>query len=264
MRTRLRQLSLGLAFVFALALINQAEAKTIHFGGEAEVVPIVAGEPTLFRFPSEVKTISRASRYGIAPANPDEPNYAFLEVRPRFSTGSGEVVFVLSDGTIVKTKIVVVPKAIPERTDSIYEFKSKESLLTQGGGPDAAPKMTDLELMKALLRNDQVAGYEAKSLTRTLSPGFKGVTTRLIRIYSGNLYNGYIFEIENTSKGKRLFLNVPNLVLGDPNVAILSSADDYVLEAPGVAGSKTYLRIVAKATSLYNQLILPIQVVEKR
>ena len=264
MRKCLVYFTLGLALGFAFALVRQAEAKTIYFGGEAEVIPVVAGEETLLRFPAEVKTISRASRYSIGPANPEEPNYAFLQIRPRFSSGSSDVVFVLSDGTIVKTKIAVVAKAIPEKTDSIYEFKSKESLLNQGGGKDAAPNLSDLELMKALLRNDQVAGYEAKSLTRTLSPGFKGVTTKLIRIYSGNLYNGYIFEIENTTKGKKLYLNVPNLVLGDPNVALLSSADDYVLEPAGVAGSKTYLRIVAKATSLYSQLILPIQVVEKR
>ena len=99
---------------------------------------------------------------------------------------------------------------------------------------------------------------------RTISPGFKGVETKLIRIYTGNQYNGYVFELRNSTKLQTLFVNVQNLVLGDPNVAILSAVDQAILGPEGSGHDKTYLRIVAKPSSLYNQLILPIQVIEKK
>ena len=256
---------------FGLSLLSpfHALAKTIYFGSETETVTLIYGNSTLFRFSGEVRTISQASRFEISPANSDQPNYSLLSIRPRFSTGSTEVVFILADGTTIKTKLVVVSNAIPEKTDSIYDFKSKESLVNLNDDPKAGSSLSELALMKAMIRGDQVTGYEVKNLVRSLSPGFKGVETNLVRIYTGNQYNGYIFELKNTTKAQRLFVNVQNLVLGDPNVAILSTVDHAILEpessGPENSGKeKTYLRVVAKPSSLYNQLILPIQVIEKR
>ena len=238
-------------------------ARTLYFGSETETVTLLAGNATLFRFPGEVRTISQASRFEIAPANGDQPNYSLLSIRPRFSTGSTDVVFILSDGATIKTRLVVVSKML-EKTDTIYDFKSKESLVNAEDEGKAGSSLSELALMKAMVRGDQVTGYEVKNLVRTLSPGFKGVETKLIRIYTGNQYNGYIFELANKTKAQRLFVNIQNLVLGDPNVAILSTIDQTVLEPEGSAREKTYLRIVAKPSSLYHQLILPIQIVEKQ
>lgn len=247
------------------SLPREASARVIYFGSETEVVSLVYGGATLFRFPGEVRTISQASRFEIAPANGDQPNYALLSIRPRFSSGSSDVVFILSDGTTIKTRLVVVSRAIPEKTDAIYEFKSKETLIGDGGTDDkAGAKISELELMKAMLRGDEVAGYDVRNLVRTISPGFKGVTTKLVRIYTGNQFNGYIFELTNTTKAQKLFINIQNLVLGDPNVAILSAVDHAVLDPPGKGQEKTYLRIVAKPSSIYNQLVLPVQVVDKK
>ena len=251
-------------FTFLVASMPvRALARTIYFGSETETVTLDYSNPTLFRFPGEVRTISQASRFEIAPANADQPNYSLLSIRPRFSTGSTPVVFILADGTTIKTKLMVVSKVNPERTDSIYDFKSKESLLDS----DEAGKvgsLSELALMKAMIRGDQVTGYEVRNLVRTLSPGFKGVETKLVKIYTGNQYNGYIFEISNKTEGQRLFVNVQNMLLGDPNVAILSTVDHSILEPKNSGHEKAVLRIVAKSSSLYSQLILPIQVVEKR
>lgn len=241
-----------------------AQARTIYFGSETEVVPLIYGAPTMFRFPGEVRTISQAQRFRISPANADSPNYALLSVNPRFASGSSEVAFILGDGTIVKTRLVVVSKAIPEKTDSIYDFKSKESLLRGDGESKTGATLPELDLMRAIIRGDEVAGYEVRNLVRTISPGIKGVTIKLVRIYTGNQFNGYIFEITNTTKDQKLFVNVQNLMLGDPNVALLSTSDLDIIEPEATGNHKTYLRIVAKPTSIYNELKLPIQVAEKR
>ncbi|MGK5086904.1 hypothetical protein WDW86_05050 [Bdellovibrionota bacterium FG-2] len=247
--------------VMGLCLQHKAIAKTIYYGSETEVVSLVAGGPTLFRFPSEVKTISQSKRFTIAPATHDQPNYALLSVQPRVGSGGSSVVtFILSDGTIIKVKLVVVSAAIPEKTDSVYEFKSKESLLPQSGAGSPGSGVSELELMKAMLRGDEVAGYEVRNLTRTLIPGFKGVTTKLLRVYTGNQFNGYIFELHNKTRDQSLYINTQNLMLGDPNLAILSSVDQAVIEPKG----ETYLRIVAKPTSSYNQLILPVETITVR
>lgn len=250
--------------MFIVVVPNRASARLIYFGTETEVISLVFGGATLFRFPGEVRTISQANRFEITPANSDQANYALLSVRPRFSTGSSDVVFILADGTTVKTKLVVVSNAIPEKTDSIYEFKSKDTLLSNGNDAKTGSGLSELELMKAMLRGDEVSGYEVRNLVRTISPGFKGINTKLVRIYTGNQFNGYIFELTNTTKKQKLFINVQNLVLGDPNVAILSAVDQSIIEPEGSGREKTYLRVVAKPSSIYNQLILPIQVVEKK
>lgn len=253
-----------LVIASCLTIPTLSLARTVYFGSETEVIPLVFGQASLLRFPAEVKTISQAARFEIAPANRDEPNYALLEIRPRFSTGSSDVAFILSDGTVIKLRLSVVSKAVPEKTDSIYDLKSKESLLGTQSDSKTGPVLSDIEFMKALIRGDQINGYEVRNLTRTLSPGIKGVRIQLVRMYSGSQYNGYIFEISSTTKGHKLYVNLPNLVLGDPNVALLSSIDQAVLEPEGNPASKTYLRVVAKPTSLYNQLILPIEAVERK
>lgn len=255
---------LGALLLFGLQ--NHAEARSIYFGSETEVVTVVFGTETMFRFPGEVRTISQASRFEIQPANPDSPNYSLLKVRPRFSSGSSDVVFILADGTTIKTRLLIASKAIPEKKDAIYDFKAKESLVDNGDGPEGktGTSLSEIELMKAMLRGDEVSGYDVRNQSRSISPGFKGVSTRLVRIYTGNQFNGYVFELSNTTKAQKLFINVQNLTLGEPNVAILSAVDRPVIEASGKGESKTFLRIVAKSSSIYNQLILPVQVVDKK
>lgn len=246
------------------SLVYRAEAKTIYFGSETETITLGYGGATLFRFPSEVKTITQAKRFDIQPANSDQPSYSLLSVTPRFSQGSSNVVFLLNDGSIIKTRLVIVSQMLPEKIDSIYDFKNKETLIATGQDQKTGSNLSELELMKAMVRGDNVAGYEVKNLIRTIQPGFKGVDTKLVRIYTGNQFNGYVFEISNLTKNQKLQIQVQNLMLGDPNLALLSTVDASVIGPEGSETAKTYVRIVAKSTSIYNQLILPIEVVEKR
>ena len=240
-------------------LCQVATARVVYYGSEPESITVGYGGPTLFRMPSEVRTISQAQRFTIEPADPDQPNYALLKVTPRFMSGVSQVTFILSDGTPIRTRLVVSSKQ-NETIDNFYEFKSKESLL-KDDEIKAGPGISEIELMKALIRGDSiVANYDIKNPVRVISPGFKGVTTTLIRRYAGDTLVGYIFEVKNVTSDKFLSINVPNLTLGDPNLAILSNVEPQVIRPD----SRALLRIVAKSTSLYDQLILPIQIVEKK
>ena len=254
--------SLGIMLPFASEVV---QARTIYFGTETEVVPLVYPGPSIFRFPGEVRTISQAQPFQIVPADKESPNYALLSVTPRFMRGSTDVSFILGDGTIIKTRLIVVSKAIPEKTDSIYDFKSKDSLVQNGGEETkAGTSPPEIELMKAIIRGDEVSGYEVKNLVRTLSPGIKGVDIKLLRIYTGSQFNGYIFSVVNTTQNQKLFINVKNMMLGDPNTALLGSVDQDIVEPEATGRGKTYLRIVAKPTSIYSELKLPVQSVERK
>lgn len=241
-----------------------AAARTIYFGNETEVVTLVAGEETLLKFPSDVRTISRAQRYEILPADPEQSNYSLLKVRPRFSSGSNPVVFILNDGTTIQTKLVVAPTGSPEKTSALYEFRPKEAMLSEAQGKETTTSLSDLDLMKAMIRSDEVPGYDVRRVSRPMNPGFRGVEMTLVRVYTGNRFNGYVFELLNTTKEKSLLVNIQNLLLGEPNQAILSSIDSPVIEPAKSPKAKTLLRIVAKPTSVYSKLVLPIEVVEKK
>lgn len=235
-----------------------AFGKTVYFGSETETLTLSYGSPSLFRFPTEVRTITGASRFEIKPANGDSPNYSVLAVRPRFTSGSSQITFMLNDGSLVRTKLSVISGN--RDADGVFDFKAKESLLPDSSGGDRTSNLSDLELMKAVIRDGDVSGYSITRPAQTITPGFRGVETVLVKKYSGR-FNAFVFEIKNVTKN-RLFINIQNLMLGDPNLAILSSVDSPVLEARGKDGAKTYLRIVAKSTSSYAKLVLPVQIVE--
>lgn len=252
---------MGLALLF---FASGASARTIYFGSETEMISLAPTGSTLFKFPSDVRTISQAQRFEIQPADSEQPNYALLSVRPRVSSGSTNVVFILNDGTIIRTKLVVVSGGNPDRTEAIYEFKPKDSLVSAPGDGPSASGISELELMKAMIRGDEVAGYQVRNISRTISPGFKGVATTLVQVYTGDQFNGYVFQVENRTKDKLLAINVQNLMLGDPNQALLSNVDSEVIEPQKSGKEKTFLRIVAKPTSTYSKLVLPVQTVEKK
>ena len=78
------------------AVSGSAEARTIYFGTDTEIVPLIYGGPTILRFPMEVRTISQAQKFEITPTSADSPNYAVLSANPRFTSGSSDVAFILS------------------------------------------------------------------------------------------------------------------------------------------------------------------------
>lgn len=233
--------------------------RNIYFGNRTESIQIPYGGTYLFRFPSEVRTITGARKFTIRPADRNQPNYAVLSVEPRISNGSNKVVFILSDGTIINTKLSIGLNSAADKLDDVVDFRSDDNEPTveverQTNSP------SELELMKAMIRGEKASGYSIKDMSKEISPGFKGISTRLVRKYVGGKYSGFIFELSNTSRNQTLSINIKNLSLGDPNLAVLSNVNKEAIEPKATA----LLRIVAKATSQYNQIILPVETVEKR
>ena len=245
----------------ALLLVSYqtAFARIIHYGEAKETVTVSYGGPTIFRFDEDVKTISQASRYKIEPSDSANPSYKMLSVIPRFTNGSNDVTFILANGAVVQTRIVVVPKALPEKTDSFYDFRPKDQLIDRETFSAQEDNVTTLELMKAMIRSDKMVGYQVRSLERSVRSGMSNVEAKLVKVYTGPKYNGYIFEVENKSSKKSYAIDLLALTLGKPNLAILSQTDEKVLEPKGKNKKyKTYLRIVAKPTSVYYSVRLPI------
>jgi len=230
---------------------NKCVARTIYYGSETEIITVEFGNDTILRFNEPVKTISRVSRFSISPSDKKSPDYSTLSITPRFRKGESSVTFLLANGAVVSTKIVTVSKAIPEKTDSFYDFIPKQNLIEKEA--NSGPNITDIELMKAMIRWDDVVGIKVRPLVRTLKTGIKGLSAKLVRVYTGAKYNGYIFKIRNSTKKDYIF-EIKSLTLGRPNQALLSQVDKKILKPK----EATFLRIVAKPTSIYYNVNLPI------
>lgn len=242
-----------LAMVFLL--VARAEAKIIVYGTGAEQVRIKHGGPTIFRFPKAVQTISGASKLQIKPANASDPSYTDLEVTPRFTNGVNEVIFFLVDKSVVRTKIIVSPN--DPAADGLYDFKSSES--AEAGDSENAPAISEVELLKAMVRDDTVSGYKINRVSQGFPSKNPSARAELIRIYRGSPFNGYVFKLINTSWKKNVEVDVRHLTVGDPNLAILSQSDETILYPKGKGVSETLVRVVAKNTSSSSDVILAME-----
>ena len=96
-----------------------------------------------------------------------------------------------------------------------------------------------------MIRWDKVLGYRVSHFSRPVSTGTRGVSARLLRLYVGPRYSGYVFQIENNSR--RVYaIDLTKLTLGRPNLALLSQVDHKTLK-PKRGKNKTYLRCCGKA-----------------
>jgi len=246
----------ALALVLLSALLaSRAEAKTVVFGSTVEQVRIKHGGATVFRFQKAVQTITGASRLQIEPANKADPSYTLLSVTPRFTNGVNEVSFFLIDKTVVRTKILVSPN--DPAADSYYDFKSRES--SESGDAENAPVISEVELLKAMFREDAVSGYKLSRMSQAFPSKNSSAQIELIRIYQGNPFNGYVFKVKNTSWRKNLEIDVRHITVGDPNLAILSQSDESVLYPKGKGPQETYVRVVAKNTASSRDVILAME-----
>ena len=234
---------------------QSCEARTIHYGSEIEKVTLIYGGPTIFRFDEEVQTISQASRFQIEPADTQNPNYAVLAITPRFTKGKAKISFILANGVVVNTKMVILPKATPEQTNSFYDFLPKKHLIESPRNVKGS-QISDLELMKAMIRQDEVLGYKSRPLSRNVRTGIRGVSAKLVRLYTGPKYNGYVFKVKNQSK-KKYTIDLTNLTFGKPNMALLSQVDHKTINPKQKNRNSTLFRVVAKPTSVYYNLSLP-------
>lgn len=233
-------------------------AKEIFFGEQQQLIPIVFGKETLFRFAKPVKTISNASKFNIKPVDKNEPDYKLLSVKPRRAKGKNSVSFILSDGTTIRTKLKIVSPNTLEKTANLYEFKSKEVLINSPEEKFAAGNFSELDLLKAMIRGDLVSGYRVRKVRRSIYTGHKGIKVILLRVYTGDKFNGYIFRLENVSKKSQYQIDIRKLRLGNPDLAVLSQIDDSLLSPAKKGKEFTYLRVVAKSTSIYNDIVLPV------
>lgn len=256
-----------LLMIFGISLLmisTHAYSRVVYYGSEAETITIAYGGPTILRFNKEIKTISQASQFKIAPADEVDPNYSLLSVTPRFTRGENKVVFILSDGTIVNTRMVIVSSTLPEKVDAFYDFKPKDSLIQELDQDDRSENISALELMKAMIKNEEVVGYTLKRLNLSVRTANAEITSRLVTLYTGSKYNGYVFEITNLSKNKHYQIDLSDLSVGNPNLAILSQVDSAILENSHHTRNKTTLRIVAKPTSVYYSTHLPVAALSQK
>lgn len=231
--------------------MNTCHAKTIYYGSETEAVTISYGGETIFRFNEPVKTISRASDFSIETADKANPDYAILSVTPRFTKGKSKITFLLANGAVVSTNIETVSKAIPEKTDSFYDFIPKSSLIEKEG--NVTSDITDIDLMKSMIRREEVLGVEQRPLEREIDSGVADLKAKLVRLYTGAKFNGYVFKLTNGSKKKTYAVDLRYLSLGKPNLALLSQTDKDKLKP----SESTFFRIVAKPSSVYYNLNIP-------
>lgn len=246
------------SFVLALevAMPDEAIAKAVYYGSTAEQVKIRHGNSTIFRFPKAVQTITGAGRLSIKPANDADPTYTVLSVTPRFTNGVNEVAFFLADGSVIKTKIVVSPS--DPAADSFYEFKPRDALDADQADPNA-PKISEVELLKAMVRDDDVSGYKVTRLSSDMPSKLNSASVELLRVYKGSPFNGFVYRVTNTSWRKTVEVDVRHITVGDPNLAILAQSDEERLFPKGKGTHQTLVRVVAKNTSSSRDVILAME-----
>jgi hypothetical protein len=248
----------------ALLVISiSAHSRIIYYGESVETLTVGHGGPTIFRFDEEVKTISQASKYLISPADKNNPKYDTLSVTPRFKRGRSKVTFILASGAIVNTEIVTVSKNLPEKIDSFYDFRPKDDLIEREHLGEGKEGISKLQLMKSMIRWENIIGYKVKNITRRINSGIKGIEAKLVTVYSGPRFNGYIFKLTNSSYKRTYFIDLRNLGLGKSNLALLSQVDRNTLHPKKSGKNVTFLRIVSLPTSVYYSVSLPVSVIKE-
>lgn len=240
-----------------LLFVNTAKASTIKIGRDKAIVKVLSSDVTVFRFPKAVQTISGAQRLEIKPANPTDPDYAALAVRPRLTTGTNDLVFVLNDGRLVKVQVIVTTKA--DEAQGFYDFIVLESQNTAStaGSPES-------DLLRAMLNGKIPNGYSVQEKKEKVSSFLSSLRIELVRVVKGGDLTGYVYQLTNTSWSKNVKVDLSQLTLGTPDDAILSQVDDDELFPKGKGSHQTYLRVVAKARSDSSDIVLPVELLEPK
>lgn len=248
-----------LYFVISLFLGVNAYAKDIYYGSSPELVNI--SKETIFRFHQQVRTISQAYRFEIKPADPNDPDYSVLSVRPRFTKGTTKVAFVLSDGSIVTLKLRIVKNA--GDSDPFIDLKPKSMLIERS--EKNLPVITVMDFLKSMDQDASIVGYQREVKNKWVSTGnIQGVSAKLIRRYIGKDYKGFVIELRNKYRTKEYKIEVDQLRFKGSDLAIISLVDDEILLPKKNGTYKTLLKVVAKPTASISDIVLPITVVEEK
>ncbi|MEK7689563.1 MAG: hypothetical protein AAB425_00925 [Bdellovibrionota bacterium] len=253
------------AFALLIMTAVPVQAREILFGQGKESISVPFGVETLFRFPSEVKTVTEAGRFEIRPASPEEPDYSVLLVKPRMSEGASDVTFLLADGGTVKTQLLIT-RAPNGKRDSVYDFRPYSGLMETD--PQGQPKkdplvISELDLMRGMIRGDQVAGFDVKRHDLSISLGEQSITTRLVKRYLGKDVNGYVYELRSNDSKKVFEIDLRGLSIGNPNLAVLAQVDRTRLQGKEPESRQTFLRVVARPGASSRQMTLPVSIERK-
>ena len=254
MSKKLRRIGMVAGFILAVGG-SGAEAKTIYFGSGSESVPVAAGTTTILRFDEPVKTITNTADFVIKPASEEAPDYSMLAVEPRLSQGKAEVAFFLSGGSVARLSLSVVSGNA--KVETIYDIKSQREF--NEAKANALPHVDRLELMGAMIRGDQVSGYEVKAVNVVTSLAANHAAVVLEKIYDGGEYRGYVYRIKNKSPTADLDLDIRRLEFGRPNQAVLAFSDLDRLGKVGSPNDHSRLIVVTKPGSLYRDAVMPIR-----
>jgi len=217
-------------------------------------VTVVHKEPTIFRFSSAVKTISKTDSFSIAPVDRNDPDYSKLKVVPHFRKSKDKIEFILDDGQVVRVLLAVVSEKMLSRTDSIYDFESKGYLLSR---KDKRVFINEVELMKAMIKGSFVSGYKVTKMNQYVWSKKKNFKIKLLKVYVGEDLNGYVFKLTNTSHRNRRFIDLSQIKFGKNNLAVLAQVDNKVLTKSSYKkGRSTFLRVVTKPAAVYSYLNL--------
>lgn len=249
----------SVALLIGLLVDTLGFSKTIYFGATPETVPILYGAPTVLRFEEPVKTISNATKFSIKPVNEEDPDYSLLSIEPRELNGKTDVVFMLASGELARLRLSVLPSGARIKTDSIYDIRSKQSLIETKR--ESTPHVNQIDLMSSIIRGDQVTGYDISAPYREVGGGFKSAKVILKQVYRGEEFRGFVYEIRNLMTRSELDIDIRKLRFGSPNQAILAFSDLRRLGKMGHKNDKTRLIVITKPFVSSSEAVLPFQVI---
>ena len=248
---------------------SEIQAREIVYGKAKETLSVSFGVETLFRFPMEVKTITEAQRFEIRPSNSEDPDYSVLAVKPRMKEGVSDITFILSDGSVIRTQLVISTRPNLKK-DSIYDFKPKDEIATSN--PNLLDKreplaISELDLMRSMIGGERLSGFETQILDQTIEMNTDDdsdkLSVHLIKGYIGTGINGFIYLIKTDpqkSKGQTFSIDVEKLGIGQPNLALLAQVDRPVIGGATEEECQTLLRVVAKPGASSRRIILPLAI----
>ncbi len=232
-------------------------AKILFYDKKGVAIEVPFGQEAFVKFDKQVKTITQATSFVIKPTNEEEPDYSNLTITPKFTAGSEVLNVILEDGGNIKLVVKILGKDVRSTYDAQFDLRARETQAEFEQDKDA-PKIGEIELMKALMRDDFIAGFHRRILDRPIDVSQNGVSAKIIRHYEGQGLQGFVFKVTNHLTLRKVNLDLKLLRLGKPNVAILSQADDLELNPKTKSGNETYVRIVSKQTARMNDVRLPV------
>ena len=247
-----------MVYLFAVIFgATSLHARTVQYDEARSTVRVNIGKQNLFKFDVPVSTISSVAQFDIKPASEENPDFALISVEPRVSGAVSNAVFILADKTIVKVKLMAVAD---DNLESFIEFKSKKNSDEQLPENADYKKAGKVDLIKALILEEKLAGYKIRNLEKPVKSASKFMHITLQKVYEGKEFNGYVYQFKNISLDVEQAIDIRDLKIGKPNAALMS----YIEKKKLLPGEDTRLVLVAKASAQLINVILPLGQIQKQ